>query len=706
MARTGDKDVTTIAPDRRQLTELQALRLGALSGIEPKELAGVVHADLSEKFKWRIDPELLFMRRVCGQVVKRDPSTGVDYPVPFATVQVEDTDCSFVGFFPDGWAWGWYFPFRCRREVIATVTTDECGRFCVWIPRFDIDWILRWRAERVCFPEIFIRPSLEDILDDIVDGPWPPIKLPDKGDPPPIEKLRALGDIGRERLAAHVGGPLAGQVETALRRVSFGSPTGEGAAFASRRAFDTELPPPIPADLRPLGREEVKVGKARPSTAAAAFSHDALRAGISARLNIDPKEIASLDPRRAIGPFRRCFTYLFPEWTVFIDVPDISFRVTQDVNGDGVEETIYSEGYFDVRWNAGSIPNVTLLASPIAIAGRSCGEPVVRCGNAPEIQFAGLHPLSNLPAPAAPYFNAATGYANRPNRPRPSGNPLDPPGDPNLTETPLTRTLQLYGCAEIPGASFYRLLYSYNGGAQVPFTGLSWNLYRMVSGSLQVLPVSADGAGWYPVIPSADNWHPHDMLLEWPTGAEGRYEITLQLGDAAKAPLPATHTVSIHVDNSAPNVTYQRLRWKFSTEGDAAFNLPGRNLLGVCPTIRRGAAPLDVDVLMEVQVSATHLRDCAIGASGCALNTLPFVPATLHHEAHWHTDALDNTELLFARYRIPAAALEGAYSFSANANSRAINPAGGDNGHLADWNYDVVYNHTPTAIHVAVINAT
>jgi hypothetical protein len=227
----------------------------------------------------------------------------------------------------------------------------------------------------------------------------------------------------------------------------------------------------------------------------------------------------------------------------------------------------------------------------------------------------------------------------------------------------------------------------------------------MVAGSLQVLPVSADGAGWYPVVPSADNWHPHDMLLEWPTGAEGQYEVTLQLGNAAKVPLPATHTVNIHVDNAAPNVTYQTLRWKFAAEGDAGFFLAGRNLLGVCPTIRRGAAPADVDVLMEVQVSATHLRDCSIGASGCALNVLPFVPATAHHEAHWHTDALDNTELLFARYRIPAGTLEGAYSFSANGNSRAFNPAGSDNGHLSDWNYDVVYNYSPTSIHVAVINA-
>ena len=54
--------------------------------------------------------------------------------------------------------------------------------------------------------------------------------------------------------------------------------------------------------------------------------------------------------------------------------------------------------------------------------------------------------------------------------------------------------------------------------------------------------------------------------------------------------------------------------------------------------------------------------------------------------------------------QVPAAALEGVYSFSANANSRAINPAGSDGGHLANWNYDVVYNHTPTALHVAVIN--
>lgn len=691
-----------VAPDRRLITNAQAKRLSSISGIDAKLLAGIAHADVAEKLKWVVDPGFFLMRRVCGQVVKKDPVTGVEYPVPYATVHVEDTDCSLLGFFPKQSKWGWYFPINCHREVIATVKTDKCGKFCVWIPWFDIDWVLKWRAERICFPDIFIRPSLKDILDDYVDGPWPPIKLPDLvpggGDPPPFERIDALRGIGRERLAAQVGSATATRATDVAQRATFGARLGPASEIDSVRAFDGELPPPLPAEFRPL----------KTSAAAkegAGFSIDAVRAGLAARLNLGPKALATFDPRKFIGPFRRCFTILVPEWTMLLDVPDITLRVTQDVNGDGTEETIYSEGYFDVRWNSGSIPDVKLHASPIAIAGSICDGPPVVCGNTPQIQFAGLMPLVNLPAPAAPYFDAAPGYAKRPNRPRPSGNPGDAPGDPLQTETPFTRTLQLYGCVEIPGASFYRLLYRFNGGAQVPFLGLAWPLYRMVGGVLQVLNVTPDTNGWYSIVPATDNWHPHQMLLEWPTGAQGKYEVTLQLANAAKNPMPATHTVNIQVDNASPNVTYQTLRWKFANEGDAAFNLAGRNLLATCPTIRRGASPAEVDVLMEVAVSATHLRDASIGASGCALNALPFVPASVNHTTHWHTDALDNGELLFARYRVPAAALEGVYSFSANANARAINPAGSDGGHLADWNYDVVYNHTPTSIHVAVINA-
>ena len=88
------------APDERKLTSLQTKRLSAMTGVSAKELTGVTVAELSDRFKWRIDPNLLFFRRICGRVVKKDPNTGIEYPVPFATVTVEDTDCSLIGYFP------------------------------------------------------------------------------------------------------------------------------------------------------------------------------------------------------------------------------------------------------------------------------------------------------------------------------------------------------------------------------------------------------------------------------------------------------------------------------------------------------------------------------------------------------------------------------------------------------------------------------
>jgi hypothetical protein len=74
-----------------------------------------------------------------------------------------------------------------------------------------------------------------------------------------------------------------------------------------------------------------------------------------------------LDMTKFRGPFRRCIDIVVPEWQVIVDVPDITFRVTQDTNGDGTEETIYAEGFFDVRWNAGA----TRIASQPILSGFS-----------------------------------------------------------------------------------------------------------------------------------------------------------------------------------------------------------------------------------------------------------------------------------------------------------------------------------------------
>src|SRR5689334_1446029 len=162
---TAEKTAMARQPDDVALNPIQAKRLAALTRIPAEELAERTVAELAGALRWRINPDLLLFELVCGQVVKPDPATGLKYPVPGATVNVFDTDCDWIWFFPPGWPWGWIFPIGlCESELLATTTTDECGKFCVWIPRFDIDWILTWRSERICFPDLFRRPSAADLL--------------------------------------------------------------------------------------------------------------------------------------------------------------------------------------------------------------------------------------------------------------------------------------------------------------------------------------------------------------------------------------------------------------------------------------------------------------------------------------------------------------------------------------------------------------
>lgn len=201
MARKSKK----IRPDQRKITAIQAQRLHGLTGVDAKEIAGRTVVELDEQFRFDIDPKVLFFRKVCGRVVKKDPATGAECPVPFATVHVEDTDCGLLGYFPQGWDYGWYYLLNCRREEIATAVTDECGNFCVYIPRWDIDWILRWRKARICFPIIFTRPTIGDLLAEL------PRPLPD---PPPFRRP----PLPDPPLVADDGGFALGQAEKLLGR--------------------------------------------------------------------------------------------------------------------------------------------------------------------------------------------------------------------------------------------------------------------------------------------------------------------------------------------------------------------------------------------------------------------------------------------------------------------------------------------------------
>jgi hypothetical protein len=672
-----------VRPDRRPITEMQAKRLAAVSDVRVKEVKGLSIAEIDEKFRYRIDPELLCLRRICGRVVKTDPDTGEEFPVPFATVHVEDTDCGLLGFFPTGWPWGWFFPLFCQREEIATVVTDECGRFCVYVPCWEVDWILRWRRERICFPEIFIRPNIRDILEELL--PEPPIFRPPRPEPDPVPWLLKDGGQALRRAEELIGRELAGELATLQSEAALGASTKLQQNVLNKAAFSRSLPPPLPSEVRQMcEKQDFKA--------------------LATHLSIDQQFIKQLEPQRFIGPFRRCVDIVIPEWLQVSDVPDITFRVTQDVDGDGDEETIYSESFFDVRWDSGPIPDVTLEASPIAVAGITCETPDIPCEDTPAIQFVGLMPLINPPAPDDPYHDAATGYARRPNRPHPSGSiaPLASDFPLPLAEAPYTRVLQLYGCNEVDGAAFYRLTYQFNGGPVVPFTGLTWPLYRVVGGNLQTLWPTPDANGWYPVIPATDDWFPDRLLLNWPTGgySNGLYTVVLEVGNAAKSVINSSSPVNFRIDNSRPSVQFTELRWRVSG-GIWSDPLPL-----ICPVVPRpvvGGNPENIEFQVSYQVNATHLRSVSLNGGGCGGGT-PNLISPLNTAQHWHTSPGDNSVTSTATFALPGTALQGAYSFRIDAISSAFNPSGGDGGLGADWNYNPVYRWTRPFLPVAVVN--
>ena len=334
--------------------------------------------------------------------------TGKDMPVPFATVHVMDTDCSFLIFAPGGSPWHWFFPLICHKEEVASVRTDACGNFCVWVPRWEIDWILKWRHERICFPRIFVKPTIRDLLDDprlqpFRPFPWPPVPDlhidphvgPRPGPGPDPGPLNLKGGGTSLRIASElIGHSKASRLAALDASAEFGSLRTERDELLDSPAFGLNVPPPLPEELlRTIN------GKER-----AALSN-------SIKLPLNANLLEHFDPVHFIGPFIRCMDVFFPEWSPVLDVPDITFTVTQDVDGDGDEDIIYSEGFFDVRWDAGPIPPVKLEAFPNALVGVSCDPPEVPCAE-PIILLAGKMPLHNLGGGADPYVDA-NGYAKR-----------------------------------------------------------------------------------------------------------------------------------------------------------------------------------------------------------------------------------------------------------------------------------------------------
>jgi hypothetical protein len=675
-----------MSPDKLPVTKKRATYLANLIGVDAKEFKDKSVAQANDLLKWKVDPELLLFRRVCGKVVKRDPVTGALCLVPGATVHVEDTDCRLLGYFPIEGPYFWLLPISCDREVIATVTTDACGEFCVYLPYWDIDRILRIRRSRICFGDIF-KPRLKDIFEllpdpPIIRWPWP---LPD---PPPIDLI--CPEV-IEHVRAHFDADTADILKAMVEFPELGAP-----AEAYTNLLDAPLPsspPPLPSKL--IGNPEINFE------------------AIAAEVGLDEKAVRKLDFSRFIGPFLRCRDIWVAEWVTFFDIPDITFRVTQDVDADGIEEEIYSEGFFDVRWNAGPFFTVTLEADASAICVPIC-EPVdpIPCEDVPVINTAGYMPLLNT------HHNDATGYGRRVNRPVPAPGDYPPPpstgSGPANAVSPYGGTLNLHGCHRIGDATHYRFTKVLNGvGSPTPITGVSWWTPRSAASPGPPIHVVPDPDGWYPILDAAIIEHP-SWLLYWNTRnfANGTYELRLEVGKLVGGTMTASATSDprkFTTDNKRPEASFLAIRWRYANVIGPWTTANSTLLPAICPVIHRDPAQA-LRIQVEWRATADHLRNAGITFSGCGGVSPVLVeptPAAPDIEAyrHWHTGQFDNTVLQINEFEIPAGAEPGCYTLYLNAISRAFNPSGFDSGPAYDWliNQSWLWRWTSRAISIADI---
>lgn len=682
-----------ITPNDWQVTERQASHLARIANVSIEELSNLRAADIADKLEWRVDPELLLFQRVCGRVVKRDATTDELLPVPNATVHVEDTDCDFFGYFPDDSPWGWFLPYACSREEIATVTTDTCGRFCVLIPRWDIDRILRLREDRVCLPEI-VDPSIRDILENLDLLPEPPLVRPPRPQPDPVPfQLREPGTY--DQLKGVIGEERTERLFALTAEMSFGDSIRDIEELLDERAIIEQIDPPTPDDLL----EGVSKTKGTIRNRSLAVDRDSIS-------NLE------LDPNNFIGPFLRCRDITIPEWVSVLDVPDITFRVTQDVDGDMDEETIYSEGYFDVRWDDLPESELVLEADEIAISAPTCEQvPSIPDCETPQLRLLGAMPL------ASTYHSNDSpreGYALRVNRPRPGSDDA---------ATPYAGRLNLYGCGfRNQDASYYRLVYRYRGSPSdspttaQPFTGIDWNAVRENWPPIMEHIQPVDDEGWYPIPDPdvlADRFQ--NLLLHWNTRHDhpndnGLYDIRLELADGSKNTLEdeTSDWLTIRVDNTKPSVRFDGLEWR-------AVNGPESGTLDlICPVLRRPLDEFGNPKTVEIDVSYTvqhpHLRNLNLNAYGCGGDS-PTKSGPADDFSFWYDDPSDTYySRNNATFRVQGGTesdgrlMSGGYTIELSAWSRAFNPTRATAGIDHDWEINPSHVGRHDRLRIAIVN--
>jgi len=616
--------------------------------------------------------------KVCGRVFKRDPVTGEKCPVPGAIVRVFDVDVNLFWWHPYPGPWGWLYPHKPhRREEISKVATDKCGYFCLEIPYFDIDAVLRWRLRFRCMWEMLKPPTILDALDlgvkpDIRHYPelekLPEMEIKPRPGPRPDpvsipDPTLMLHDLEFTR-AMEWKLPSGDMTSMGLRNTRTYIEMGE---MLKMPKFD-EVNQDIferKALFDPMENTEMSIMEqpAFPNSIAAPQLPD--DEVFMEMVGGDDKEsLEAIGDIRMVKPLARlllCWTEVVPEWKLFLDVPDIVFKVEQDIDDDGSLETIYDGSFFDVNWNLSEpTTNVQIEAWKNAICV-PCGPGYKPCTKA---GFVGINdiPLDHL-------YQDAVGYATRPNRPR---QPI--PHPPHVirpsAESPFCKTLRIVGCPDYGHAVYYKVFYKYEGGPETHFTE-SWHVYNISAGASH--HVEPDASGFYPVLTPPDNYFPYHTLMNWRSHKypDGKYELRLALYDAAfnpiGAPLPS---VKVVIDNSKPApVDFLKLEYR---EGAGAWKEAALH----CPIIKRNAGA-HVELRVKYNVAATHLRDIHINFRGC--------DGYIGSGGYWHQNVADNNKVLSWTTTLPGTKHEGGYHFYLEGRSRAFNATG---GLASNWYFD------------------
>lgn len=137
---------TLDAPEKRELNSHERARLAELAGLQPEAFCRLTIEEIRSRFGWQIDPRLLLFRRLSGRVLSADNEIGNAIPVPEAVIRVDSTLSDLLHFADNVHGGGCVLMTNLRRETITTLTTSSQGEFSLWIPRFDIESLARWRT--------------------------------------------------------------------------------------------------------------------------------------------------------------------------------------------------------------------------------------------------------------------------------------------------------------------------------------------------------------------------------------------------------------------------------------------------------------------------------------------------------------------------------------------------------------------------------